>query len=174
MIVLDTSVADYHGKLTVSHEFYHALQMSNANIEPTTNISNRWYLEATAVWAEGEIYPNQVGTIAQIASFALLPHYPINFFGENVAEFDFGYQYGAGILFRYLTDYWVDHSFVKRSFAEGGLGDIIAWWRSALESENLDFDSIYAEFAARNAFWDYDVADDLAEIIAIFYHWFSI
>ena len=167
MLVLDTSIAAYHGKLTIAHEFFHALQMSNASLEPTSNLAGRWYLEATAVWAEGEIYPNEIGTIGQIASFALNPHFSINYFTTQAGSFTFGYPYGAGILFRYLTDYWVDHTFVKRSFEQGDLGNIINWWRNALAEEGLEFSAVYSEFAARNAFWDYDVADDLAQIVAM-------
>lgn len=49
-IVMNNNLGDNHAKVTSSHEFQHAIQMSYDYMEPT------WFMENCAVWMEDRVY----------------------------------------------------------------------------------------------------------------------
>lgn len=81
-------------QVTTAHEYFHAVQFGYDYGE------DRWLLEATATWAEDELYPD-VDDNRQYLSRGPLgrPGVPLDVF-----EADGSHQYGAWIFFRYLSE----------------------------------------------------------------------
>ena len=86
-------------KVTSAHEFFHAIQFGYDGWE------FGWVKEATAVWME-EVHYNDVNDCHQFLNeFLLNPHQGFNY--------DTAQGYGSYIFFSYLTEHYVDNSFVK-------------------------------------------------------------
>ena len=80
--------------VTAAHEFFHAVQFAYDAYE------DRWMMEATAVWMEGEVY----GAIHD--NYAYLPYGPLGAPGVPLDKGGTGlHQYGSWIFFRFLSEY---------------------------------------------------------------------
>jgi hypothetical protein len=81
-------------QVTAAHEYFHAVQFGYDVGE------DRWLLEATATWAEDELYPDVDDNRQYLARGPLgRPSVSLDTF-----ETDGVYQYGAWIFFRYLSE----------------------------------------------------------------------
>lgn len=86
-------------KVTSAHEFFHAIQFGYDGWE------FGWVKEATAVWME-EVHYDDINDCHQFLNeFLLNPHQGFNY--------DTAQGYGSYIFFSYLTEHYVDNSFVK-------------------------------------------------------------
>ena len=86
-------------KVTSAHEFFHAIQFGYDGWE------FGWVKEATAVWME-EVHYDDINDCHQFLNeFLLNPHQGFNY--------DTAQGYGSYIFFTYLTEHYVDNSFVK-------------------------------------------------------------
>jgi hypothetical protein len=81
-------------KVTAAHEYFHAVQFAYDAFEDS------WFMEATATWAERQVYP----AIPDNNQF--LPYSPLRFPGTSIDTWagNGGFlQYGDWIFFEYLT-----------------------------------------------------------------------
>ena len=83
-------------QVTAAHEYYHATQFAYDYLE------DRWMVEATAAWAEDELYPNVNDNFQYLASS------PITKPGRSIDKFESGgvFQYGVWNFFRYLSEHY--------------------------------------------------------------------
>ena len=78
--------------MTAAHEYFHAVQFGYDVCE------DGWVMEATATWAEDELY-DEVNDNVQY-----LPGGPMSLPEESIDQFSGGFHYGTWIFFRYLTE----------------------------------------------------------------------
>jgi hypothetical protein len=95
--------ADYAGfertplenfQVTIAHEYYHATQFAYDIAD------DPWFQEATAAWAEDELYP----TIND--NYQYLKDSPITHPGRPIDKFGGVFHYGVWNFFRYLTEHY--------------------------------------------------------------------
>jgi len=93
-------------QVTAAHEYFHAVQFAYDYFEDS------WLMEATATWAEDEVYTDVNDNLQYLSTGPLSrPALPLDTFNNE------GYQYGAWIFFRYLTEHFTD--------AQGGLPTLV-------------------------------------------------
>jgi hypothetical protein len=94
-------------QVTAAHEYFHATQFAYDAYE------DRWLLEATATWAEDELYPDVNDNLQYLQDGPIgHPDKPLDLFPNGCCH-----QYGTWIFFRYLTE--------KYPTEEGGLPTIV-------------------------------------------------
>ena len=101
-------------QVTAAHELFHAVQFAYDYYE------DAWFMEATATWAEDELYDDVDDNLQYLAES------PLSQPGSSMDHFeDYGLrQYGDWIFFRYLTERYTN--------AEGGLPTLVrAMWELA-------------------------------------------
>jgi hypothetical protein len=81
-------------QVTAAHEYFHAVQFGYDVSE------DGWVMEATATWAEDELYDG-VNDNRQY-----LPGGPMALPHESLDQFTGGFHYGTWIFFRYLTEHF--------------------------------------------------------------------
>jgi hypothetical protein len=80
-------------QVTAAHEYFHAVQYGYDAFE------DAWFMEATATWAEDELYDDVDDNLNYFGTGPLAkPAVSLDTFSDG------GYQYGAWIFFRYLTE----------------------------------------------------------------------
>ncbi|MCB9742473.1 MAG: hypothetical protein H6741_32625 [Alphaproteobacteria bacterium] len=160
MIVLSLptaqDVAD-NGRTTIAHEFFHALQDATDGYNYVG--LGAWYFEATASWIEVEVYPDALNYAEVLFGFSFFPHLPLNYFDYpdegTLVEF---HQYGAFIFPLYLSEHVSDWEIIRRSWMEAGdEPDPLVVIDGLLQADHgLTLPEAFADFATRNATWDYD------------------
>jgi hypothetical protein len=144
-------------QVTAAHEFFHAVQFAYD-----------WYedlalMEGTAMWMEGQVYPDVIDRINYLGRSALArPGVPLDT-GSR------GFEYGAWLFWRFLTEkVFADDPTIIREIwerADGGpspaFGDEYSFQavRQGLAAHGHDFRSTFAEFGWTNALRDYEEAD---------------
>jgi hypothetical protein len=95
--------ADYSGfprtpienfQVTAAHEYYHATQFAYDIAD------DKWFLEATATWAEDELYT------AINDNYQYLKDSPITHPGKPIDKFGGVFHYGVWNFFRYLSEHY--------------------------------------------------------------------
>ncbi|WP_139981467.1 MXAN_6640 family putative metalloprotease [Nocardioides litoris] len=96
---LDNDYAGFRGsplanlQVTAAHEYYHAVQYAYDRFE------DPWFLEATATWAEDELYDGVDDNRQYLrASQLRRPRTPLDTFADS------GFHYGTWSFFRFLTE----------------------------------------------------------------------
>jgi hypothetical protein len=138
-------------EVTAAHELFHAVQFAYDYNE------DAWFMEATATWAEDEVYTDVNDNLQY------LPQSPLAQPGKSMDRFlPTGFrQYGDWIFFRYLTERFPD--------AEGGLPTLVRsiWERAAsgssprtdysvravrevLAAQGTPLPGVWADFVAAN------------------------
>ncbi len=80
-------------KVTAAHEYFHAVQYAYDVAEDS------WLLEATATWAEDELYDGIDDNVQYLRASQLMnPRIPLDTFNRN------GFQYGTWSFVRFLTE----------------------------------------------------------------------
>ena len=81
-------------RVTAAHEYFHAVQFAYDAFE------DAWFMEATATWAEDEVYPDINDNLQY------LRHGPLGRPGVPLDRFALGglHHYGAWVFFRYLAE----------------------------------------------------------------------
>ncbi len=93
-------------EVTAAHEYFHAVQFAYDFLE------DHWLMEATATWAEDELFPDVDDNLQYLSESPLKkPAQPLDTFN------DAGAQYGTWIFFRFLTE--------QLDAAEGGLPTLV-------------------------------------------------
>lgn len=112
-------------QVTAAHEYFHATQFAYDAYE------DRWLLEATATWAEDELYPDVNDNLQYLPDGPIgRPDQPLDLFPNGCCH-----QYGTWIFFRYLSE--------KYTTEQGGLPTIVReiWERLDAASGGPDDDS---------------------------------
>jgi hypothetical protein len=146
-------------QVTAAHEYFHAVQFAYDAFE------DAWFMEATATWAEDEVYDGvddnlnyldtgQLGT-PSAGNEAAGPQVPLDgAFGMNV--------YGNWIFFRYLTERFPAESggmpslvlqMWRNADSTGGVAAdqySLQAVRNAVQQVGPDFGKVYADFADAN------------------------
>jgi hypothetical protein len=101
----DPPTGQYPECVTVAHELNHGVQYMLDVAESSASATPRWYFEATAVWAQNEVYPGEAGAIGRVNGFLGSPLQSLDNPGDGA---DGGYQ--SAIWNFFLNDwsrrYW--------------------------------------------------------------------
>ena len=136
-------------QVTAAHEYFHAVQFAYDAFE------DGWFMEATATWAEDELFDTIDDNLQYLPAGPLgQPWVPLDWFGGS-------HHYGDWIWFRYLSE--------RFPTAAGGMPTIVRnLWRRAdatpgaadanslqavsqeLASHNTSFGRVFAQFAEAN------------------------
>ncbi|CAI9416286.1 MXAN_6640 family putative metalloprotease [Nocardioides sp. T2.26MG-1] len=133
-------------QVTAAHEYFHAVQFGYDALEDS------WLMEATATWAEDELYDDVDDNLQYLPESPLKrPAQPLDTFNED------GAQYGTWVFFRFLTE--------QLDAAEGGLPTLVRdiWRRADGAAGGRDEYSIQA---VANTLGDYGY--DLTTLYALF------
>ncbi|MEQ6900304.1 MXAN_6640 family putative metalloprotease [Nocardioides sp. YIM 152588] len=137
-------------QVTAAHEYFHAVQYGYDVDEDS------WILEATATWAEDQLYDDVNDNIAY------LPYGPIRHPQTPLDTFNGSYAYGAWIFFQYLTDRFpAQHGGMPvllrelwESMAHSGAGAksrySVQAIRKALEARGTDMTEVFTDFVVAN------------------------
>ena len=136
-------------QVTAAHEYFHAVQFGYDVSE------DGWVMEATATWAEDELYDGVNDNVQYLRSGPMsLPH-------KSLDQFFQLYHYGAWIFFRYLTERFpasdggmpilVRDLWRRLDDASGGRGEYsLEGVRGVLRKRDLSLTEAFAGFAAAN------------------------
>lgn len=129
-------------KVTAAHEFFHAVQ------DGITTSNTNFISEATAAWAEDEIYPNIDDNIQYLPEIFNTPDVALNWnrdYDANYGQQFSGHWYGAWIFFRYLTEQ-TNPSIIKdiwngtiTYYEMGSIDNELGNWGTNLESMYHNF-----------------------------------
>ena len=130
-------------KATAAHEFFHAVQFGYDWFE------DLWLMEGTATWIEDEVFDGVNDNLRYARK-----HSPIVSPGTPVDLGRDGYEYGAWIFWRYLSERF-GPGFVKTVWnraAETGSANTysLAATRGALAARGRSFRDVFAGFGAAN------------------------
>ena len=119
MIVIAASIVSGRDDAahTAAHEFFHALQDRAGTYDYEGQ--GAWYWEATAMWIEGEAFPDDAGWSVFTPFYLYLPELPVNFFEYPEGDIEGYHQYGAALFVRHLTEITTgDPMLIRRSWEE--------------------------------------------------------
>ncbi len=148
------------------HELYHLIQFATGAYPGTTYA---WYWEATADWAAIQTVPTNPKSYVLSGGLALRPDLPLYSWVDFRTDYIAGtHQYGASLFFVHLTNKFGDPQIVAASWKNAPLGaEPIAMVTSLLPA-STSLPTLFAEFAAHNAIWDYPGRDAIQASIALF------
>ncbi len=160
MIVINKEYLPYREYVegTAVHEFFHATQWATGAYADYGYGVSSWYWEATACWVEAEVWPDNPIYAIQLFGFAFIPHYALNFFDyPDTGALQEYHQYGAFIFPRYISEIAADWTVVRDAWTEGlPSGDVLDELEDQLEERGLELRSVWSDFIAHNATWDYE------------------
>jgi hypothetical protein len=166
-----TGSAERNLKVTIAHEFYHAIQTGYDVYEKT------WLMEATATWIEDEIYDDINDNYQYLPSWFRTPRIALDATADE-AHPDRQHWYGSWIFFRYLSEHiggqtvvrkiWehsVSHNSKTGDFSFNAISD-------ALNDYQKSFSKVFLDFQVANALktlspYDYEEASAYPEIGSI-------
>jgi hypothetical protein len=139
-------------RVTAAHEFFHAVQFAYDIYEDAV------LMEGTATWMEDEVYDAINDNYQYLAASALSrPEVPFDLALSNPGNDDFGFQYGAWIFYRYLTER-LGPELVRRIWELADFSPVgpdlysLEAMDAALQERDSTLRGRYAGFAAANAF----------------------
>ncbi|MBN1334732.1 MAG: hypothetical protein JXB39_02095 [Deltaproteobacteria bacterium] len=159
IVVAEASLEDMDwGVTTAVHEFFHAVQHATGAFGTW---AGQWFWEATAVWVEGEVYPEIPYYAAFLYGYAFLPHLPLSFFDyPDSGTLEESHQYGAFIFPRYLTEIVADWTIIRDAWLDGyGYSDPLNVLDADLAERGTDLVTVWGDFLAHNTVWDYQDQD---------------
>ena len=136
-------------RVTAAHEYFHAVQFGYDVSE------DGWVMEATATWAEDELYDSVDDNVAYLRGGPMaLPN-------ESLDQFSGGFHYGTWIFFRYLTEKFryeqgvmpilVRDLWRRLDDAPGGIGEYsLQGLKKVLRQRDLSLTDAFAGFSAAN------------------------
>ena len=136
-------------QVTAAHEFFHAVQFSYDIAEDS------WFLEATAAWAEDELYDGVNDNLQYLAQSPLrLPKVSLDTFGGS-------FHYGTWIFFRYLSERFrasqgglpvIVRDMIRKTDGSAGARDLYSMQavKSVLRAKKQDFPLLFAKFSNAN------------------------
>lgn len=130
-------------QVTAAHEFFHAVQFAYDFAE------DRWFMEGTAAWMEDEIYDSINDNYQYLGTSAItFPEVPVDYGDE-------GFQYGAFLYFRYLSELLEPPTILEIwQRADGSAVGQDDYSTLAIENvlsmHGTNFGPVFADFAAAN------------------------
>jgi hypothetical protein len=130
-------------RATAAHEFFHAVQFGYDWLE------DLWLMEGTATWIEDEVFDGANDNLRYLRSESPLarPDVPVDR-GRG------GYEYGAWIFWRYLSERFgtslVKNVWDRAAQRTSGNPYSLAATRGALRGRDRSFTSVFAGFGAAN------------------------
>jgi hypothetical protein len=139
-------------EVTLAHEFNHILQFNYDAIQDT------WMLESTAVWMEGEVYPEAFDYLQYLPGWVQLTSLPLTTFSTDPNSRDNVKVYGSAVWEKWLEAHYGGPGIVRRawevsldtdpaSFAVG------AFDRAIKLVGGPDFATSFSAFSAATAEW---------------------
>ena len=139
------------GASMAPHEFNHALQFGYSYAPEF------WWWEATATYMEDNVFPDINYWGDYVAGYTQNPHIALSASSQQDQDI-FWHMYGLAIFGFYLDNY------------QGGPDTVLATWEDArkdhgqynksahemVDDLNVDWDTVYADWIARNTVMDYD------------------
>jgi hypothetical protein len=139
-------------RVTAAHEFFHTVQFGYDVLE------DGWLVEGTAVWMEDQVYDDINDNYQYLGTSALKsPWIPLDLAITDFTSDYSGYQYGAFVFWRYLSEVLGTPDVVRRvwELADGSPGApdqySLQATDSALHEFRTSFRSAFAQFAVANA-----------------------
>lgn len=159
VIVVGRSVLDNpdFARITVAHEFYHAIQGATDRFNYDPGGPSAWLWEATATAASHEVYPDNPSYASFLFGYAYHRHLGLDFFDyPNQGVTTEYYQYGAFIFPLHVADRLGSWQVIRDVWEDpGSNADPIEVMRDRLAQEGVGFDELWMDHLARNATWDY-------------------
>jgi len=156
VIAKDTVESEYMPS-TVAHEFFHALQGRVYRYNYDETGPSAWYWEATANWAEGQVYPGEASMAGFLLGYSFLPHLPVNYFNyPDSGTVDEYHQYGAFIFPLHLTEVEADRELVWSSWNDQGAeADPMLVLDAYLQDYGVNINQAWLNHIAHMSVWDY-------------------
>ena len=136
-------------QVTAAHEYYHAVQFAYDIAD------DGWFLEATATWAEDELYDDVNDNVQYLRG---QPDHPAR--SKSIDKFGGVFHYGVWIFFRYLTERFPSsdggmpmlvRDLWRRPTSSGGRGEYsLEGVSGVLRKRDLSLAEEFAGFAAAN------------------------
>lgn len=140
---------------TAAHEFFHGVQAAAATYAFTE--ADFWYGEATATWITSQVFPDNTAYASLLFGQAFRPEQSIHAYLADGDAIDVFHAYGAFVFVVWLEEQAFGADGVRRSWVDAPAGgdplDVIA---GMLPDHGWTLQRALADFAARNATWDYD------------------
>ncbi len=142
-----------------AHEFFHAMQDSNGGFA-YDDISG-WWWEATAMWVQHEVFPEDENWPVFLYWFAIRPQLSVGYFEyPTTGTPEQFHQYGAFVYVAHLAERHGGPGLVQESFARSFDGDTPMEVLEELITESGDdIRTSFGEFVLRNGTWDYPTED---------------
>ncbi|MCO4744665.1 MAG: hypothetical protein KC912_07750 [Proteobacteria bacterium] len=142
-----------------THEFFHAIQGAIDTYQ--YDGAGAWYYEATASWAETEVFGTTTSNAGFLFGFALLPELNVGFFDyPDEGSLQEYHQYGAFIFISHLSEIAGDDEMIRRSFLEAPRGgDPLLELDDLLAEHGTTLEETHTDFAGRMATWDFPDGD---------------
>lgn len=138
--ILGVSLLEYM-RVTVAHEFNHAIQFGYDGIEP-----HDWLWEATATWMQDEVFDSiNEGTSILPGEFKAPDSCQIDPGGENRVE-DEDHWYAEWVFIRYLSERF-GHEAVRELWDTVIDYDRYGVWDALLESKGTNFNVFFEDYS---------------------------
>lgn len=152
-VVFHPSILDYDASIQEisAHEFFHTIQFTHAIVDGCWYFMGEdetWFVEATATWAQGTVYPDFNNYIYYIYDWAEDPQKPLTDNSYGTAA-----PYGRVIWARYLYEH-ID-----------GLDTIYDIWNSCYYNGTLYANNEYLKGSGRN--WRDTFMDFMAKVVLL-------
>lgn len=146
-----TNTPEENFEVTAAHEYYHAVQAGYDWAE------DAWFMEATATWAEDEVYDAVDDNVQYLPAGQLGdPHSPLDVFYGSI-------HYGNWVFFRYLTERFPQQAgglpvlvrtMWRKADSDGSAPDMYSTQAiaAALRPKKVSFTQAFAQFSAVNRF----------------------
>ncbi|MBE7549943.1 MAG: hypothetical protein HS126_02550 [Anaerolineales bacterium] len=129
-------------RTTAAHEFNHALQSAYDDEDPYA-----WIYEATAVWAEDELYPELDGARSYLADYMDAPDLCPLSVGRDDQDVRW---YGGWILLRYLAEQHGGPETIRRLWENMAELDGLTALEATLREQQLTLAELLVNFAVAN------------------------
>lgn len=162
MIVISSdTVGSENMGMVVAHEFFHAIQGRVYRYTYDETGPSAWYWEATANWAEGEVYPGTASMAGFLIGYSFFPHLPVNYFNyPDSGTLDEYHQYGAFIFPLHLTEVEADRELIWDSWNDQGSEiDPMAVLDRYLEGYGTNINEAWLNHIAHMSVWDYELGN---------------
>ncbi len=138
----------------VSHEFMHTIQFTFERYEYDADAG--WFWEAHANWIVNYVLgPNSATT--QVGAYALLPWVSLFHFDyPDTGTLIESHHYGAEVFVTHLSEHMADEDLVLDAWSTAAPNESPQdAFDRLLGERGSSFDEAFADFAIRNATWDY-------------------
>jgi probable HAF family extracellular repeat protein len=148
-------------EVTAAHEFYHAIQFGY------DEGAMSWLQEATATWAEDEVYDDVNDNLQYLPKWFQSPWVPLD--ADDFADTSISYRghwYGSWIFFRYVSEHVGGRDMVRSIWEH-----LLAYDNIHTESSFLAFDDAFADASLtfRDVFKDFGIANRFSSTIPLNY-----